>query len=77
MAKLRKGGATKVSGWPPQKIKAALVLRGITQTRLARKIGVSASMVGNVIRDGKVSRRVREAIAKELKAKVTDIWPAA
>jgi lambda repressor-like predicted transcriptional regulator len=66
-----------MAGWPPCKIRAALMLRGIRQKDIAQKAGVAACVVSLVIKSEKVSRRVRLAIARALGRKVSDIWPAA
>jgi Ner family transcriptional regulator len=52
-----------------------LKLRGVTQTQLARDIGVTTGVVSNVI-NGKISAyAVAQHIAITLEKEIKDIWP--
>lgn len=57
-------------------IKAALILAGVKQSRLADSLGVSRALVSLVVSGKKKSSRVRQAIARALGLKVEDLWPA-
>ena len=59
----------------PREIKAALILKGITQTAIAKKLGVLTCTVGQVIAGRSKSARIAKQIAEELGLKVEDIWP--
>jgi lambda repressor-like predicted transcriptional regulator len=69
--------STLARPWPPQEIRAALMLRGVKQKDIAKEVGVDASMISLVIKCERVSRRVRKAIAQALGREVVEIWPAA
>jgi lambda repressor-like predicted transcriptional regulator len=55
-------------------IKHALEIAGSSQADIARKCGVSETMVAYV-RKGVVSRHIREKIAETIKIPVEEIWP--
>ena len=52
-----------------------LKLRGITQSQLARDIGVSSGVVSNVINGKITAYAVAQHIAKTLDKEIKDIWP--
>jgi len=58
-----------------RKIKALMILKGITGVQLAKDLGVSRTWLSLVINGHHRTRRTREAIAKALGKKVTDLWP--
>ncbi|HEX3048676.1 MAG TPA: helix-turn-helix domain-containing protein [Bacillota bacterium] len=58
----------------PSEIKAALILKGITQASIAKKLGVSSSLVSMVIHGTEKSKKVRREIAGILGKSVRDIW---
>ena len=58
----------------PEEIKAALRIKGITLTALAQELGLSRSMVTNVIHGHARSKRVEERIAQILGKSVSAIW---
>ena len=64
-----------MNGLTPAEIKAALLLRGVTQARIARECGCDRSVVANVIAGRRHTRRVREAIAAALGVPPESIWP--
>lgn len=59
----------------PNTIKAKLVERGITQSAIAAKLGVTPSTVNKAIAGFGVSFRVQREVAKSIGLKVTDVWP--
>lgn len=58
----------------PEEIKASLILKKITQNSIAKKLGVTPSMVSMVIHGTEKSPKVRKGIAKVLGKRVRDIW---
>lgn len=60
----------------PEEIKAALRIKGITLTALASQLGLSRSMVTQVIHGYARSKKVEELIALILGSSVTEIWTA-
>ncbi len=65
----------KKRGMTPAEIKAALLLRGISQAEIAEVIGCSRDLVSHVINGRRTTRRIREAVAKALGRDVEAIWP--
>jgi len=59
----------------PRAIKAELVRRGIRQTDIGRRLGVTHSAVNQAITGLTRSRRIREEIARLLALPVSDLWP--
>lgn len=59
----------------PNTIKSKLVERGITQTSIARKLGVTPSTVNKAISGAGISYKVHSEIAKAMGLKVPDVWP--
>ena len=59
----------------PEEIKARLILRGITQAEIARRLKVSRGAISQVISGQERNQRIRKAIARALGLKVSDIWP--
>ncbi len=60
-----------------REIKAALILKGVSQTSIAKRIGVPVSLVCMVISGKEKTPRVRLAIAAELGKPASAIWPDA
>ena len=60
----------------PEIIKANLRIKGATLTALADKLGLSRSMVTQVIYGHARSRKVEELIAQTLGLTVREIWPS-
>lgn len=58
----------------PEEIKAALRIKGITLVSLALELGLSRSMVTQVVHGYARSKRVEERIAKALGKPVKSIW---
>ena len=58
-----------------RQIKAALILKGITQTSIAKELGVPVSLVCMVISGAEKTPRVRQAIAAAIGKPVRTIWP--
>lgn len=58
----------------PEEIKAALRIKGITLVALATELGLSRSMVTQVIHGYARSKRVEDRIAKALGKPVSAIW---
>ena len=59
----------------PRQRKAALVLAGIRQSDIARRVGVAQTHVSDVIHGRRRSRRVEAAIADALGRRVEDVFP--
>jgi transcriptional regulator with XRE-family HTH domain len=57
-------------------IKILLLRDGITQTSIAKKIGVTLGFVNQIINGQRRTRRVRMAIAKAVGRRVEDLWPS-
>ncbi|WP_287962504.1 helix-turn-helix domain-containing protein [Alcanivorax sp.] len=64
-----------MKGLTPAEIKAALLLRGVSQTEIAEAARVERSRVSEVINGRRTTRRIREAVAKALGRDVEAIWP--
>ena len=59
----------------PNEIRAALILRGIRQTDIARSLGLTRYTVCNVIGGYRTSRRVKQKIADTLELPVHKVFP--
>lgn len=58
----------------PNEIKALMMLKGVTNIRIAKEEGVSKTWVSLVLNNHKKSARIRLAIANALGVKVEDLW---
>lgn len=58
------------------RVKSLLVLNGIKQVTIARELSVRPSSVSLIVSGKKTSKRIRKAIARMLKMKIEDLWPA-
>ena len=58
-----------------REIKAALILKGVTQAAIAKEAGVSQTLVHLTIKGAERNRKVRSVIAKILGIPVQEIWP--
>ncbi len=58
-----------------RKIKALMVLKGVTGVDIARKLGISRVTVAVVLNGHGKSRRVQKAIADALERPVSELWP--
>ena len=56
-------------------IKALLVVAGVKQVDIARRLKTSRSFVSEVVSGKKRTLRVRRAIARSLGLKVSELWP--
>ena len=59
----------------PNEIKAALVLRGITATSIARSLGVARPNVSETIVGIRRTVRIRQAIADAIELPVRQVFP--
>ena len=59
----------------PIERKIAIIRSGKSQAQIARELHVSKVIVTHVIKDQRMSRRVRMAIARALGMPVEKIWP--
>ena len=66
----------KIQDMNPVKIKSEMILAGITQTDIAKDLGVSQPSVNRVIAGIDVSDRIRRAIANAIGIDVKKIWPS-
>jgi transcriptional regulator with XRE-family HTH domain len=55
-------------------VKIEMIKRGLSQTELARRIGISLPHLNLIINDRRRTQWIREAIAKELGLKVKDLF---
>lgn len=60
----------------PRQRKAALVLKGVKQADIARRLGVAPTHVSDVIYGRRRSARVEEAIAEALGRPQGEIFPS-
>lgn len=58
-----------------RKVKALMILNGVTGRDIARLTGVSETWVSLVLNNRRKSDRIRTAIAEAIRAKVSDLWP--
>lgn len=58
-----------------REILAALMVRGVRQTEIAKRLGVSKGMISHVIHGRKKSYRIQYYIAKLLDEEIDEIWP--
>lgn len=58
-----------------REIVAALTLRGMRQTEIAKRLGVSKTMVNHVIYGRSTSRRIKCYIARLIGEDVDMVWP--
>jgi lambda repressor-like predicted transcriptional regulator len=61
---------------PTTEIQVEMLRRGITQSSLARQLGVSRTMIRRVINHKDVSDRIMRAVADALEIDIVRIWPA-
>lgn len=66
----------KIHDMPPQEIKIAMLRHGVTQSGLARDIGVTVPSVHRIIENKNVSHRIRAAIAEAIGKDLKEIWPS-
>ncbi|HBF39979.1 MAG TPA: transcriptional regulator [Firmicutes bacterium] len=59
----------------PLEIKAAIILKGVSQTSIAKELGIAKSLVSMVIHGTEKNAKVRKAIAKIMGQPVKKIWP--
>jgi transcriptional regulator with XRE-family HTH domain len=65
-----------ISIMEPKKIKMLLIDAEVTQTKIARNLGVTVSFINQIITGLRPTRRVREAIAQAVGKPVEELWPA-
>jgi len=61
----------------PADIKAAITKAGLTQTELAKRLGVSITAINLVIKDHTHSRRIASAISRLTGYSLEELWPGA
>jgi len=57
------------------RVKAALVLNGIKQIEIARRLHLTAGTVSAVIAGKRQSARIQRAIARALGTTIEELWP--
>jgi DNA-binding XRE family transcriptional regulator len=57
------------------RVKSLMVLKGVKQVDICRKLHVTPQTVSLIVSGKKKSARIRAAIAKALGVKVEDLWP--
>lgn len=60
---------------PAPKIRALMILQGLTNKDIARKTGVSKTWVSLVLCGHVKSERIRQAIAAAVGVPVEELWP--
>lgn len=60
---------------PAPKIRALMILKGVTNVTIARRTGVSETWVSLVICGHERSVRIRKAIAEMIGVAVEELWP--
>ena len=60
----------------PLEIKILLLRVGITQTSIAKKLGVTLGFVNQIVNGQRHTKRVRKAIAKAVGRRVEELWPS-
>ncbi len=60
-----------------KKIRAAMILTGISGAQIARRLKVDRSTVNKVVNGQRKTLRIREALARSLKVRIKDLWPDA
>jgi len=60
-----------------RKIKANLILAGVTQSEIARSLGIKVASVNDVVSGKRKNPRIRSAIAEAIGKPVEKIWPDA
>jgi lambda repressor-like predicted transcriptional regulator len=63
--------------WDPVQIRVELIKKGVSQSALARELGVWPSTIGKIIDGLSASDRIRRAIAAAIGRDVREIWPSA
>jgi len=58
------------------KVKSMMVLKGVKQVDICRKLNVAPATVSLIVSGKKVSARIRKAIARALGVKVEELWLA-
>ncbi|MBT9554641.1 MAG: helix-turn-helix domain-containing protein [Myxococcales bacterium] len=59
----------------PREIKAAMVLAGVSLTRIARELGVSKGFVSQVVSGHRRTLRVQKAISASIGRFVEEVFP--
>lgn len=58
-----------------REIKAGLILKGVTQTAIAKEAGISQTLVSLTIQGVERNRKARAGISKALDMPIQEIWP--
>jgi len=66
----------KIPDMPPNEIRIEMIRKGVTQSGLARDIGVSVQGVHMTIEGKSVSHRVRTAVAEAIGKDLKEVWPS-
>jgi len=61
----------------PTERKVLLLRAGITQTDIARELGITKNSINQEIHDRRTSKRIRKAIARAVDRPVEELWPQA
>ena len=56
-------------------LRGMMYITGLRQIDIARKYNIDKTVLSKVLSGKRKSRRVREAIAQELKVPLTQLWP--
>lgn len=59
-----------------RKAKSLMVLKGVSNQDIARKYNVSETWVSLVLHGKGESRRIKKAIARSVRVRIEDLWPA-
>ncbi|MFA5075613.1 MAG: helix-turn-helix transcriptional regulator [Candidatus Babeliales bacterium] len=63
------------SGMSPNDIRIAMIRSGVTQSGLARELGVTSQALYQIISGRQTSQRIREKIAERIGIDIKRIWP--
>jgi lambda repressor-like predicted transcriptional regulator len=66
----------QISDMEPNEIRIEMLRRGVTQSGLARDIGVTVQSVHRIIENKNVSHKIRMAVAKAIGKDLKEIWPS-
>ena len=66
----------RIADMDPTEIKIAMMRAGVTQTRIAARLGIKRQTVYLVVNHRAVSHRIRTAIAEAIQMDLKRIWPS-
>jgi len=70
-----KGADVQAKKCDPTRIKVLMMRRGVSQAKVARRVGMTPAAVSLTVAGKRKNPRIRQDIAELLSVKVTDLWP--